>query len=69
MDAVEKDLNRRKGEIFKEIELIFKANMKFTDWNVPEADDRKAGEIIIFIMREAIDKLEKDLKEGKYDNY
>jgi len=69
MDAVEKDLNRRKGEIFKEIELIFKANMKFTDWNVPEADDRKAGEIIISIMREAIDKLEKDLKEGKYDNY
>jgi len=69
MDAVEKDLNRRKSEIFKEIELIFKANMKFTDWNVPEADDRKAGEIIISIMREAVDKLEKDLKEGKYDNY
>jgi len=69
MDAVEKEINSRRGEIIKEVELLFKANMKFVDWDVPEADDRKAGKLIISIMKEAIEKIERDIEAGEYDNY
>ena len=42
MDPVEKDIMARKNEILTEVRAIFKANMKFTDWDVPEADDKLA---------------------------
>jgi hypothetical protein len=69
MDAVEKELEGRKENIKKELEVLFKANMKFTDWDVPEADDTKAAKILLSIMREKLNQIEKDIQEGKYDNY
>jgi len=69
MDAVEKELSGRKKNIKREVELLFKANMKFTDWDVPEADDTKAAHILLGIMREQLDEIEQDIKEGKYENY
>ncbi len=69
MDAVEKELAERKSSIKKELEILFKANMKFTDWDVPEADDTKAARIILSIMREKLDEIEQDINEGKYENY
>ncbi len=47
MDAVQKDLISRKIEIQKEVELLFKANMKITDWDVPEADDKEGAKILL----------------------
>jgi hypothetical protein len=69
MNPVEKDILARKNEIMIEMKALFKANMKFTDWDVPEADDRLAGELIIKVMQEALNQLKAELKEGKYDNY
>lgn len=69
MDPVEKDIEARKSEITTEVRAIFKTNMKFTDWNVPEADDRLAAELIIETMQEALDTLKSELEEGKYDTY
>jgi hypothetical protein len=69
MDAVEKELEGRKKNIKRELELLFKANMKFTDWDVPEADDTKAAKILLSIMKEKLDEIEQDIQEGKYDNY
>ena len=69
MDAVEKELNARKDEIKKELELLFKTNMKITDWDVPEADDQKAAQIVLSIMQEALDKIKEDIQAGKYNNY
>lgn len=69
MNPVEKDVMARKNEIITEVRAIFKANMKFTDWDVPEADDRLAGELIIQLMQEALDTLKIELAEGKYDTY
>lgn len=69
MDPVEKDIEARKSEIVTEVRAIFKSNMKFTDWNVPEADDRLAGELIIQAMQEAVDGLRSELEDGKYDTY
>jgi len=69
MDAIEKELLSRKEEIQKELELLFKANMKITDWDVPEADDTKAANMLLDIMQEKIDALRTDVAEGKFKNY
>lgn len=69
MDAVEKELEGRRGEIRKSMELLFKTHMKFTDWDVPEADDTKAAKILIGIIKEEIAQIEADIAAGKYENY
>ena len=58
-----------KGEITKEVRAIFKTNMKIFDWDIPENDDRKAAEIILDAMQNAIDELKEEVQSGKYDNY
>ncbi|WP_434638040.1 hypothetical protein MLC35_04510 [Sulfurimonas sp. NW7] len=68
-DAVIQELAERKAEIEKELELLFKMNMKITDWDVPEADDTEAADIILNIMEKKIQKLREDVKAGKYENY
>ncbi len=69
MNPVTKELESRRKEIAKELELLFKANMKITDWDIPEADDRLAAKELLRILREEIDQLEADVEAGKYDNY
>ena len=69
MDPVRKELESRRKEIAAELELLFKANMKITDWDVPEANDREAAQILLQIMQEELDKLKADVEAGKYDNY
>jgi len=43
--------------------------MKITDWDVPEANDRKAAELLLKIMQEELEKIGQDIAAGKYDNY
>ena len=69
MDAVIKDLISRKDEIQKEIEAVFKTNMKITDWDVPEADDKEAAKVLLDMMQEKLDAIRADVEAGKYDNY
>jgi uncharacterized protein YecE (DUF72 family) len=69
MNAVVKDLISRKSEIQKEIELVFKANMTITDWDVPEADDKEAAKILLDIIQEELDNIKADVEAGKYDYY
>ena len=68
-DAVIKELAVRKAEIEKELELLFKANMKITDWDVPEGDDSEAADIILNIMDKKLQELRAAAKAGKYKNY
>ncbi len=67
MDIIEKELDSRKSEIKKQVELLFRANMTITDWDVAEADDNKAAKILISIIKEAVADIEKDIHGGKYD--
>jgi len=67
MDIIEKELESRKSEIKKQVELLFRANMTITDWDVPEADDNKAAKLLINIIREAVADIEKEVEAGKYD--
>jgi len=69
MDAIEKELSSRKDEIKKELELLFKANMKITNWDVPEANDNEAAKILVDIIQEALDEIKQDIKNGNYNNF
>lgn len=69
MNAIEKELESRKIEIQEKILAVFKVNMKITDWDVPEADDNLAANILVQIMQEALDQIKEDVEAGKYDNY
>jgi len=68
-NATQKDLQNRLDEIRDELESLFKSNLKITDWNVPEADDQDAAEILIDILQKKLDEIKQDVKEGKYKNY
>jgi hypothetical protein len=69
MDAVKKEFDSRKAEIQSELELLFKANMKITDWDIPEVDDEEVANIIVNILQEKLDSIKSDIKEKKYNNY
>jgi hypothetical protein len=69
MEAIRKEFESRKNEIRNEVEMLFKANMKITDWDIPEVNDRDAAKILLSIIQEALNEVTKDVEEGKYDYY
>ncbi len=69
MTALDKELQSRRAEIKNELELLFKTNMKITDWDVPEVDDHAAAQMLVEIMQEALDELKESVKAGTYDFY
>lgn len=66
MNPVEQDIERRKGEIVAEVNALFHANMKFTDWDVPEADNALAAKLILETMQEALDGLKAKSDAGEF---
>ncbi|MFA6136668.1 MAG: STAS/SEC14 domain-containing protein [Sulfurimonas sp.] len=66
---VQKDLKNRKDEIRDDLEALFKNNIKITDWNVPEADDQNASEVLITILQEKLDEIKEEIQNQKYKNY
>ena len=69
MDIIEKELLSRKSEIQDGVDILFKANMKITDWDVPEPDDKKAAKVLLDIIQERVEQIRADIEAGKYDNY
>lgn len=69
MDALQQELESRKNEIRKGLELFFKANMTITDWDVPEVDDHEAAKRLVAIMQEALEQIKADVAAGVYDYY
>ena len=69
MDVIQKELESRKPEVKIEMELLFKANMKITDWDVPEANDKEGANILLKILQETLDEIKADVVAGKYDYY
>jgi hypothetical protein len=69
MTPQEKEIEKMRSSIQTEMKLIFKANMKIFDWDIPENDDRKSAEMITDVMQEALDTIKADIAAGKYDNY
>lgn len=69
MDNITKELSSRKEVIQKEVETFFNNNMQITDWDVPEADDRKAAIILMDIIEDKLSLIRNDIENGKYDYY
>jgi len=69
MTPQEKEIEKMCSSIKTEMKLIFKANMKIFDWDIPENDDRTSAQMIADVMQEALDELKAEIAEGKYDNY
>ncbi len=69
MTPQEQEIEKMQNEIIKELRAVFKGNMKIFDWDIPENDDRKSAELIIDVMQNAMDVLQKEIKEGKFDQY
>ena len=68
-DVTANEIESRKEDIENQLELLFKANMKITDWDVPEADDIKAANMIVEILENKLNKIKVDIENGKYDYY
>ncbi len=69
MSIQDKEIEKMKSEITKEIRLVFKANMKIFDWDIPENDDKKSAQLILAVMQEALQELQEEVTAGKFDNY
>lgn len=69
MNAIEKELASRRKEIEVAVELFFKTNMKITDWDVPEADDKEAAIQLLDIIQAKLDTIRADVLAGRYNNY
>ena len=69
LDVVQREIYSREDEIRNSLELLFKANMKITDWDVPEANDQEAAEILLNVLSTKLDEIKEDVEEGKYKNY
>ncbi len=69
MDIILKELNERKSEIEQSLEDLFNENMKITDWDVPEANDKEAAEVLLGIMENKLNSIKSDINAGKYDYY
>ena len=64
MDETTKGVEALKNEIRREMRAIFKLNMTFEGWSVPEVDDEEAAREILRVMQEALDELKKENKEN-----
>ena len=69
MDTLQKELQDRKAEIYKEVRMLFKKNMVITDWDIPEVDDKEVAKILVDILQEALDEVKEDVIAGNYDYY
>jgi len=63
---VQKDLDSRKEEIMNDLETFFEENLKYTNWNVPEAPDQEIAEGLVAILAEKLNEINQKVKEGKY---
>ncbi|OQX73528.1 MAG: hypothetical protein B6D59_05380 [Campylobacteraceae bacterium 4484_4] len=61
MDAIQKELESRKGEIKLGMKLLFDANFRITEWDVPEANEREVARLLLDQMQEALDDLKKEI--------
>ncbi len=64
MDETQKGVQSLRNEIRREVRAIFKMNMTFEGWSVPEMDDEEAAQKIIEVMQEALDELKKENEEN-----
>ena len=68
-DVVQKEFESREEDIRDSLQNLFNKNMKITDWDIPEADDQKASEILVDILSKKLEEIKMDVTNGKYEYY
>ena len=69
MSAETKEIAKLKSDIKEELKDILEKNLKISDWDIPEADDKELATKIVDILQEALNELKKEVQEGDYNNY
>ena len=67
--ALKEEFEKRRGEIEKSLEELFKKELKITDWDIPEVNDREAAKILVEILSDKLRKIKGDIESGIYNNY
>ncbi|MEA3288944.1 MAG: STAS/SEC14 domain-containing protein [Campylobacterota bacterium] len=68
-NVTQKEISSREDDIKKQLQSLFDTNMKITNWDVPEADNKEAAHRILEILYEKLSHIEDDIKKGNYDNF
>lgn len=69
MNPLHHEMQNRHHEIAKGLELLFKANLTITDWDVPEVDDHEAAIAILNLFQASLDALRERVLLGEFDHY
>ncbi len=69
MSPEEKEYLKMKDEISDDVRGLFEAYLKVFDWDIPEDDDKKAASLVLKAIKEAVEQIEEDVKNGKYNNF
>ena len=62
-----KEIESRKKDIENELVTLFESNMKITDWDVPEADGKRAADLIMEILQNKLLEIKQEIENGKYN--
>jgi len=69
MSAETKEIAKLQAGIKEDLKDILEKNLKISDWDIPEADDKELATKIVDILQEALNELKKEVQEGAYNNY
>ncbi|MBD3824279.1 MAG: hypothetical protein IE916_07200 [Epsilonproteobacteria bacterium] len=61
------DITNRSEEIQADMRALFEENLKITDWNVPEANDKEAAKMLLALLKAEIAAIENDIENGIYN--
>ncbi len=61
MTPLEKEIAKMRESIKTEMQLIYNANMRIFDWDLPENDEQAAAKAILQTMQEALDELKAEI--------
>ncbi len=65
--VIEKDLEEREEEIKDDLEELFEEHLKFTNWNVPEANNQEIADGLISILADKLNEINRKVKDGSYE--
>jgi len=69
MSAETKEIAKLRSGIKEELKDILEKNLKISDRDIPEADDKDLATKIVDILQDALNELKKEVQEGVYNNY
>lgn len=57
------EFEKRKEDIKESLLELVEAELRITEWDVPEADEQKAKKMILEILQEKLDEIKRELNK------